>query len=290
MCGIFCLTPQNSRTINMAPFLAWEMEDRGKDSWGVTNGIEIHKELGPITDNFKLFSHWNNVLYHTRQASIGTVVLENSHPFIATGDKGRVIGVHNGIISNHEELNKNNHRSCNVDSQHIFMHLAEGKELKELRAWGVAVWFINNQEEIHFLKFTEAADWYVGELTNYPGEFVMCSTRLPIERAAKMSGLGNVGYYKIKIGYEYIIKNGKILEGQEIYKSHPLANYINTFSHINVGVHNNSWEPCVECHHQYVDVTMNLVCPNCFTVLTEVSGTIPPTIWSKNGPTQKVRI
>jgi len=322
MCGIFCATPQNDRTSQMIPYLAWEIESRGTDSWGATNGEEIYRSLGAITSDFRAFPEWKNALYHTRQASKGAVTVENSHPFRAEGDKGWVVGVHNGAVSNHEKLNKENNRSCSVDSQHIFMHLAEGKDLNDLEAWGVAVWFTNNLEEVHFIKFSSHADWHVGELKDHPNEFIMCSFEEPIARAARMGKLGEVEYYKITPGHEYVVRDGKIVEGDKIFtnvwgyittksfggyqglaKEWGNSKETSTFPHIFTGAkptedvrlstisQNSHWLPCSFCLTRYIESSAGLVCKSCFEALTKnVDGHVPPTTWRKNGPAQKLRL
>ena len=50
MCGIFGFNKATEATWAMTPFLAWDMERRGRDSWGVTNGVDrVHKQVGTIT-------------------------------------------------------------------------------------------------------------------------------------------------------------------------------------------------------------------------------------------------
>ena len=135
-----------SRSILVA-LLMHTMEDRGEDSWGValrsdvdTNeqGIAIIKDVGPCTKLVDpcLIASCHQVMGHTRKASAGAVSKANAHPFRIK----HIVGMHNGSVTNYRDLNTTHKRSCDVDSEHIFHHLADGKDLDELAVSGAAVW------------------------------------------------------------------------------------------------------------------------------------------------------
>src|ERR1700677_4177785 len=118
----------------MLPLLALEMEFRGRDSWGATDGRSVTRCLGRITDGWYNefidpagWGGWDRAIFHTRGASTGVVTIPNSHPYTFThtlpdGAVRRVVGIHNGIISNHEALNNKYSRTHEVDSMHIYQH------------------------------------------------------------------------------------------------------------------------------------------------------------------------
>jgi hypothetical protein len=204
MCGIFGASRRTPAVERMLPFLAWEMEERGDDSWGVTDGTPEHviKHLGPITGSFEL-PQWPALLYHTRRASTGKVTLDNQHPWIwrktVEGEEGGlIIGVHNGIVANHEGLSRKYKRKFDVDSMHIYAHLAEGKDTAEIAGYGALVWYENETPngpmQLRFAKFNG------GELALFrlkTGEIVYCSTEGPVRKAARMAGV------EVQCGYEF---------------------------------------------------------------------------------------
>ena len=139
MCGIFGFTALNDNTRPLVPLLAFAMEDRGRCSWGVTNGVQTHRSLGLISDSL-LVPDWEGpVVYHTRASTVGATTLPNQHPFEFTGAAGHVIGVHNGGVSNWAALNRIHGRTCEVDSMHIFSNIANNMNIKIHR-----LNFINN--------------------------------------------------------------------------------------------------------------------------------------------------
>jgi glucosamine 6-phosphate synthetase-like amidotransferase/phosphosugar isomerase protein len=54
MCGIFGFVNRTPYTSSMMPFLALEMLRRGRDSWGVTDGVNTIKKIGAIIDSWHL--------------------------------------------------------------------------------------------------------------------------------------------------------------------------------------------------------------------------------------------
>src|SRR5580698_6744639 len=110
MCGIFGFSRTDEVTRRMTGILADRMESRGHDSWGVTDGDFIYKETGRITEGWQELD-LEGPTYHTRAASCGAVSERNAHPFDFTGSNGlRVVGVHNGHISNWQSLKTKHNR------------------------------------------------------------------------------------------------------------------------------------------------------------------------------------
>lgn len=288
MCGIFTITPYTERLLHVAPMLALEIEPRGRDSWGATDGTYIHKDVGEISESFRYFPEWERVIYHTRQASTGSVTLANSHPFEFTGTK-KIVGVHNGAISNHDALNTKYDRKCTVDSQHIFMNLAEGKSLEDLYGWGVAVWVENDSGVVNFVVLN-AGEFHLAQLPT--GEFLGCSYQKSILKVSRMLQLGMPTLIKIDKDHRYCIEGGEVYKCEEMkLGTAPIVkNVAVAYPMYRGGAI--AWHPCLSCTIRYIEPTA-LVCHDCFQALTsaEPGGIIPESVFVRtNGQTQKRRI
>lgn len=181
MCGIFGYSALTEASYGMLPWLAKEMEGRGKDSWGGTNGFDEIKKIGRIRDSWE-FPRWQQAIYHTRNASTGEVSIPNQHPFKFAAPDGYVIGVHNGIVSNHEALNRKHSRDFAVDSMHLFANLAEGRSMEEIEGWGALAWFevVNTKPTLKFARFNMDS-LTIARLPD--GAVVFASTKTALEEA-----------------------------------------------------------------------------------------------------------
>ena len=110
--------------------LAVAMEDRGDDSTGIAGildnsltlkkkAIEANKFVNTNDFNKVMSLNPNIVIGHTRLACVGAVTDDNAHPFL----KGSIVGAHNGVVSNHLEINN----KVEVDSEVIFQLLNDNK-------------------------------------------------------------------------------------------------------------------------------------------------------------------
>ena len=211
MCGIMGFSRITDITRRMAPFLALEMEGRGRDSWGATNGTEIIKHLGPIhktwMESVPGWSTWSTGIFHTRAASTGKVCMENQHPFPTAKDNKVILGIHNGVVTNHEALNKKYNRMYECDSPHIFEAIVGNSPTEEIQGYGNLAWYQMTVEDptprLHLARFN-GDNLNIGILET--GEIVFCSTRDVVEKAALMAG-GKVRIFYATVGdVEYDIR------------------------------------------------------------------------------------
>lgn len=238
MCGIAGVYPLNRYTRRMLPYLAWDMEERGDDSWGISNGTAIYKAIGPVTGGYRIphnFQEGDAVVLHTRAASVGSVSVENSHPFRVTGTKKSIIGVHNGGVGNHktlaEEANKQLAESnfpkfeYSVDSNALYMYMACGGDTSRVYGTGALVWWdwiTKLDKRLNFLRFnTEAL--HIVKLEDE--SIAWCSTKDTLVKAARMAGLKILFHYDIKGDTHYQLQPELML--LETYKpsdGYPIVN------------------------------------------------------------------
>jgi len=133
------------------------MDDRGGHSWGFWADGVVRKGLGRITESIpaRTLGGVKTLIAHTRLATTGKICESNSHPF----EMGKIVGTHNGMIYNHEDLARHYDRKFEVDSMHIFAHLDEGQDLQELRGYGSAVWL--HTDDLNTINFVR---WNSGDL------------------------------------------------------------------------------------------------------------------------------
>lgn len=161
MCGIFGWnlkegTLSNAKRKILYDLLAAQNDTRGGHSWGVctvdraTKTPALEHGLGALFDaRFEKALPWkSDVMFaHTRFATHGDKTVSNAHPFHV----GKIIGAHNGVLSNHGWLNEEYGRDFKVDSQHIFAHIDEGEDLKDLEGYGAIEYISEADPAVVFL-------------------------------------------------------------------------------------------------------------------------------------------
>ena len=191
--------------------LAQAMASRGTDSWGIMLDGKVKRGLESITyapEAVRLASH-HNVAVHTRYATTGKVSPKNAHPFKV----GSVIGMHNGIVYNHHELNQLYDRKMTVDSQHIFAHIDENKPLSEIESYGAIVYTYADEPETIYLGRFNGGELSVARISDKQGVvgIMWASTRSALKGACKLAGL-KATYYDITEGSLFRITDGRIVD------------------------------------------------------------------------------
>lgn len=196
MCGLFGWVRQEGskhhrdKAWTLSQALALFNDDRGGDSWGFM-GDSLDRPVKGLGDAFSMREKTGRcmatrrwLIGHTRKATTGKVVPENSHPFLC----GSVYGAHNGMVTNHGELNVLYDRDCEVDSMHIFHHIDDGREsFKDIESYG-AITFTTQQDkgEVYLGRFNS------GELAVYdvPGfGLVWSSAKAHLKAALRTAAL-----------------------------------------------------------------------------------------------------
>lgn len=170
MCGVAGyltigkLSPTKAKIrANIAKGLLVACESRGTDSTGVfliNGGNHILSKNTCYASKFvrqedvtKAFERDNYLMLgHTRQATTGIVNKQNAHPFI----KENIVGVHNGIISNSDELAEENKFKIEVDSEIIFELLNKynndfKKTFKKIQGSASIAWLDKTDPKILYL-------------------------------------------------------------------------------------------------------------------------------------------
>lgn len=187
------------------PVMTMFMRERGKHSWGWTNGTDIVKNVGDVAETFssEVQGHSTSLL-HTRHATTGDKTAENSHPFKIGG----ILGVHNGMIYNHATIANKYDYAHEVDSEVIFHHLNAGRDMSELNGYGAVVFFENGK--IHLSRFNNGSLI----LARMRWGWVWASTAEAVNTAFRMAGIQDAFLHQVDL------KEGKLyrLDGPNIVK------------------------------------------------------------------------
>jgi glucosamine 6-phosphate synthetase-like amidotransferase/phosphosugar isomerase protein len=131
MCGIFGYSGKRVDS-NKLKILALYNESRGGDATGVYSDRRgIIKNIMPVE---RFISVYNNkfsanslFLGHTRFRTHGANSIANAHPY----RYDNVVGIHNGVLENHDEIALKYNADIEVDSQCIFLAISKNKTHEE---------------------------------------------------------------------------------------------------------------------------------------------------------------
>jgi len=197
MCGIAGWNLNRQPGNEFFSTLAAIMQQRGDQAYGLFHSGVIDKGVGAILESVPASGIASlSGFMHTRWATQGAIISENSHPF-AMGD---LVGAHNGIVSEHEILNATYGRSFAVDSMHIFQHILDELPLSTLKGYGAIQYFRNGA---YYVGRCNEGDLVVA-LTD--AGCIWASTAEAVDGAIKQAGLELVHYYKVEQGKLYRIE------------------------------------------------------------------------------------
>jgi predicted glutamine amidotransferase len=236
MCGLAGFNGAKAPNINKLQILGMLNVQRGKHSCGIMInnkiGIGINKEseFQNLIEKYQLptdFTESNNIIIHTRHATMGTHSIDNAHPFGFSDNplskKYSFIGAHNGKLSNHVELLKKyniNSSSFNVDSEALLFILFNEKNFKVLSEYkGAAALLFTFTDEPNTMYAFRGAAGGVHERPLYYTKHEEGVYFSSLASSLKIIGNHNYEVFEFLENRVYKFKDGKIVNNFPIARN-----------------------------------------------------------------------
>jgi asparagine synthetase B (glutamine-hydrolysing) len=274
MCGIagYITTTPTSHKLKIATaIMAIHMDERGGHSWGWMSETHTQRGLGSINTGLRIAAKMpRGLALHTRYATTGARTIDNAHPFTAHGSRGTVTGVHNGIISNHHELNAMHKRECAVDSQHIFQNLADGRNLDELEGYGAIVYVLNGE-------------WFIGRFNDGDMKVALtdagiffASTKAAVTQAASYADATISKWLKVRDNTVYRLTASGLAKAYKVEAQTTTRRWNDKFDSYSAGTpdpSDDAWpQRCDYCQQQVknvYDLDRSWICADCYFEMTD---------------------
>jgi glucosamine 6-phosphate synthetase-like amidotransferase/phosphosugar isomerase protein len=232
MCGIgaFQIVEQEVNARRLAQALLKGLTVRGRDASGVAwhddneqqTFIQKLDVAGTTLATMLEDEIGSTGIIHTRYATKGDPKnMGNNHPIDARG----IIGVHNGHISNDDELFRVVHakseyrRRAQVDSEAAFAYLMHGpkdekdlyQRLRDIRGGAALIWLNTRgpRKLLHATRLNSSPLWFGHSKA---GSVVLASTETILRNSAKEVGLKYEFVYELKEGEYMRWENGRLIQ------------------------------------------------------------------------------
>jgi hypothetical protein len=219
MCGIFgidltqCNISRNKKLV-LTTLLSHYNATRGDQSYGIFDHMLFKTVKGTSSIVKKIYFLNTLDLYfaHTRYATHGIINATNAHPF----EIGDIIGAHNGVLSNHKDLNTKYNRNFEVDSMHLFAHLNENKPLDDIEGYGAIEWVNKKDPNKIFLCKLAGGSLSIAEVQDKKGKkgIVWSSDRDHLTSSLRSARI-RFTLYKIESEVIYFVQNGVLYITEE---------------------------------------------------------------------------
>jgi glucosamine 6-phosphate synthetase-like amidotransferase/phosphosugar isomerase protein len=234
MCGIagysFSAESRVQRTLAAQALLAG-IAERGADAVGYafrapgSGPISVYKQrsgASEVLDRIVLPASATQVLVHVRDYTKGhPSIPANNHPV----RHGRVVGIHNGIIVNDDELLDGHacarvEDGMSVDSEAIFAVAAHAESdpraLERLRGSMAAAWLDERRPDVLFLARGVGRPLWIGRGRH---EVFFASTKLTLEVAERYTGV-KLRKQELAVGTFVALEQGRVAQRARFAPDH----------------------------------------------------------------------
>lgn len=214
MCGITGFIGKSKANPDLLKILMLYNQERGEDSAGMFQNELLSRMMGKASDNLLLQYNVEPSEYfigHTRKASFGSSKnIDNAHPF----QFGRIVGAHNGTLTNTYALEKKYDINEDIDSKVIFKRLSTGNldVLSDFNG-AAAIIYYNIDEKCMYVFRNSERPLFRGKRDE--GMYISS-----IESSLKCIGCTNIKEFQED--YLYKIEKGEIKETKKI-KRNPIV-------------------------------------------------------------------